>query len=991
MPHLSAASTPVDQPEQDDAREQPPHQLLSERARARCRTAATVAGLVGAGLGLLALVGWTTGALVLAGNFGPSYNPMATSTAVMLILAGLGLCVHVQRQSTRPARVIALLIGLGLTLWGLFDLAQEVGHVRWDLETLLFRTAAQASESINSMSPFTGTLCLLFGIAFFLRVWSCGRAVQLAASILATVILVLSFWVLLGYIDGRWDALALYDVLGMDVQVALNTALAWLVLSAGLISAGGADDLVLCPFMGPSTRALLLRAFLPVTVVAVLIATALDHLFEQLSNTFKLALNDVALVSTLWIVISAMVVALIITYIARRLGNEIDQAEAARNKALEDMRAALAARAASEARLRAIMGTVADGIVTVTENGNIDSFNAAATRIFGYEPAEVLGQGISSLLVFPGGDGSEREILSQFACARAAGFGSAWEVVGRRKDGQTVPLELAVGAVQFGNLCLYTVSFHDLSNRKRAEEDLRRARDEAEEADRVKSQFLASMSHELRTPLTAILGYAEILQEELQERNQTDLLPDLQHIHGQGKHLLALINDLLDMSKIEAGKLQLIVETFNLAELIEDVAATIRPLAEPNGNRLVLSGVGPELGLMSADSTRLRQCLLNVLSNAAKFTTRGEISLTVTRRSLQGQDWVSFKVVDTGIGMTEEQVHKLFQPFVQIDRSTTRKFEGNGLGLAITRRLCRMMGGDIGVDSTINEGSTFTITLPAVARKSGAMTGTLIPSKPTAVMEPLPEPDQNTVLVVDDDPAVLDMMTRYLGREGFKVVTSTQGDECLRLARRLRPRAITLDVIMPGMDGWRVLQALKADPELADIPVIILTIVEDRQMGHALGAADYLQKPLDRDRLIEVLNRCCCKPPSRLALIAEDELSTRELLRRTLERDGWTVLEAVNGRAALDVIVKQHPALLLLDLMMPNMDGFELLTELREHPEWRPPAVVVITGKDLSEEERMFLSGSFLLGGSVRRVLQKGKFSLDELLTSVRDMVSSVN
>jgi signal transduction histidine kinase/ActR/RegA family two-component response regulator len=409
--------------------------------------------------------------------------------------------------------------------------------------------------------------------------------------------------------------------------------------------------------------------------------------------------------------------------------------------------------------------------------------------------------------------------------------------------------------------------------RQQALEEMRRGRDAAEEHDRAKSQFLASMSHELRTPLTAVIGYSEILLEETRQAGQDDFVPDLEQIHSQSKHLLSLINDLLDMSKIEAGKIQLYLETFELAGLVRDLATTVRPLLDKNGNALVVEAPAG-LGAMHGDVTRLQQCLLNLLSNASKFTDRGTVTLGVSRARQGGADWFTFRVSDTGIGMTPEQLQKLFQPFTQAEASTTRKFGGTGLGLAITRRLCQMMGGDVHVESAPGQGSTFTLRLPADARRP-ADPDEPCPAETTA---PLPHPGQKSALVVDDDPVSRHFVAHYLAAEGFHVVTASDGEQGLRLAKEVRPRAITLDVMMPGMDGWAVLSALKSDPDLADIPVIVVSMIDDENLGHDLGACDYLTKPLDRDRLVDIIRRHCGAPGA--VLVAEDQVPAREMLQR---------------------------------------------------------------------------------------------------------------
>jgi GAF domain-containing protein/DNA-binding response OmpR family regulator/anti-sigma regulatory factor (Ser/Thr protein kinase) len=498
---------------------------------------------------------------------------------------------------------------------------------------------------------------------------------------------------------------------------------------------------------------------------------------------------------------------------------------------------------------------------------------------------------------------------------------------------------------------------------------------ELEVASKHKSQFLASMSHELRTPLNAVIGVTEMLLEDARDLKRDDEIEPLDRVLRAARHLLALINDILDLSKIEAGRMELHLESFPLGPLLEDVGKTIEPMAAKNGNRIVID-CAADLGSVHADQTRLRQALLNLASNANKFTERGSVTVGARPEQLHGRDWITVAVTDTGIGMTEEQMAKLFQEFSQASSSTASKYGGTGLGLAISRHFCRMMGGDITVESAPGVGSTFTIRLPRN-----------VPSEPlpTQAHAPLVDPATGQaqaplVLVVDDDATARELVERHLQRSGFAVVTARGGQEGLRLIRELRPAAVTLDIMMPDLDGWTVLAAVKGDPELATIPVVLMSIVDQKNRGYALGAAEYLVKPVDRAKLVETLTRICGTDGGRVLLVDDDEM-VRRAVRHALEPLGWEVSEAGDGRLAIEALAAARPEVIILDLMMPNMDGFELLDELRSRAEWRDIPVVVITAKDLTEDDRERLNGG------VERIIQKR--DRDEMLRELAREVGS--
>ncbi|WP_119460029.1 response regulator [Rhodospirillaceae bacterium SYSU D60014] len=515
---------------------------------------------------------------------------------------------------------------------------------------------------------------------------------------------------------------------------------------------------------------------------------------------------------------------------------------------------------------------------------------------------------------------------------------------------------------------------------------LAEARDEAMQATQAKSQFLANMSHELRTPLNAVIGIAEMLLEDAVDMGQDDLIEPLQRISRAGKHLLDLINDILDLSKIEAGKLELHPENLDVGTLIQEAAATVQPLAERNGNRLVIR-CQDDIDGMYADLTRVRQIVLNLLSNACKFTENGSVTLEASRSMSETGDWITIAVSDTGIGMTDEHLGRLFQEFTQADSTTTRKYGGTGLGLVITRHLCQRMGGAIDVASRPGAGSTFTVRLPARQETQPATLSDAVASAHAEAVRAGGDKisgeagRRNTVLVIDDDATVRHLMQRFLVKEGFDVLTAKDGEEGLRLARAVNPTIITLDVLMPGMDGWRVIQEIKSDPQLAGIPVVMVTIVDERNKGYALGAAEYLVKPIDRVRLRELLRRYRDTADGQQVLIVEDDHPTRALLRRTIKAEGWRVMEAENGRAALARLSEVRPDLILLDLVMPEMDGFQFLVELRKDPDLRGIPVVVITAADLTEEDHRQLSGA------VERVVQKSAGSRDDLLGELRGLL----
>jgi signal transduction histidine kinase/CheY-like chemotaxis protein len=545
-------------------------------------------------------------------------------------------------------------------------------------------------------------------------------------------------------------------------------------------------------------------------------------------------------------------------------------------------------------------------------------------------------------------DGSRQEVS----------VGDTWVQISKRKtpDGGTVAV------------------YSDITDLKSKQDQLEEAREQAVAASSAKSQFLASMSHELRTPLNAIIGYSEMLSEDAQDMGFESATEDLEKIMASGRHLLSLINDVLDLSKIEAGKMEIYVETFDLKPLVDEVASTVVPLVAKNGNTLVVN-IQADNDTIETDKTKLRQNLFNLLSNAAKFTENGQIELNVARITADGEDRFRFAVRDEGIGMTQAQSDKLFRAFVQADQSTTRNFGGTGLGLAIAQQFTRMMGGQITVQSQEGAGSTFSFEIPAV------FTASQIPEGDAA--DPAHSPKLGRVLIVDDEENARSAAAKIVQAEGYDVLMAGNAAMGLELARTHAPDAIILDVIMPERDGWSMLKEIKSDPVLCETPVILATIVADREMGLAFGAVEHLTKPVDPKMLLDTLN-AIAGGHDREVLIVDDDVATRNLFRRILVREGWTVREASDGKRALEQLKTNRPTLMLLDIMMPNIDGFDVLKTVRATEDLRDLPVIVVTSKDLTRDEMDWLKAH------AGDVIRKGETGRSDLVAALKRHLNSL-
>ncbi len=632
---------------------------------------------------------------------------------------------------------------------------------------------------------------------------------------------------------------------------------------------------------------------------------------------------------------------------------------------------------------RSLIESNIDALMTTDPRGIITDVNKQMEALTGCTRDELIGAPFKDYFTDP------ERAEAGIKLVLGEGKLTDYELTARARDGKETVVSYNASIFHDRDRKLQGVfaAARDVTERKRYEQTL-------QQANQAKSIFLANMSHELRTPLNAIMGYSEMLQEVAIERNLDDFSTDLAKIGSAGRHLLSLINDILDLSKIEAGKMELYLETFSVPKLIEEVVETIRPLVNANANTLEVK-CPATLGTMRADVTKTRQSLFNLLSNAAKFTKEGAITLEASRETMEDREWMSFRVSDTGIGMTAEQLVKLFQTFSQADASTTRKFGGSGLGLALTRRFCLMMGGDVTVKSVPGESSTFTIKLPVIVSdlhpsdsewpvqpEAPTAIANLATDNPAAMQSEAMPSLGRSVLVIDDDANQRELMSRFLINEGFNVETASNGKEGLRMARRLLPVAITLDVMMPGMDGWTVLALLKADPTVSSIPVVMLTMMDDRKRGFALGAANYMTKPVDRKSLAQILAKFRCPNAPCPVLVVEDDAGTRQMMRAMLEKAGWSVTEAENGRVALRRVAERRPTLILLDLMMPEMDGFEFAAEMHLNAATRSIPIVVLTAKDLTDQDLSRLDKS------VHSILDKRGCTREQLMSQVRDLLA---
>ncbi len=503
--------------------------------------------------------------------------------------------------------------------------------------------------------------------------------------------------------------------------------------------------------------------------------------------------------------------------------------------------------------------------------------------------------------------------------------------------------------------------------------EMETARDEARDASDQKTKFFANMSHELRTPLNAILGYGEMLYEDCEDLGYDDLLPDLKKITSSGTHLLSLINNILDLSKIEAGKMELFVTSFEIENMVQTIKDVSEPLAAKNDNGFVINLDGA-MGSMSQDETKLRQCITNFLSNGFKFTKNGTVTLDVKSRMIDDVEFIDFAVIDTGAGMSPEGVAKVFEEYTQAERSTSANYGGTGLGLPISKKFAEMMGGDVVVTSEEGVGSVFTMSVPRECPEYNEddVDGSVINL----------DDQDNLVVLVDDDVAMHDLIKRTISKLNLTLLGATNSEKGMELIREVKPKLILLDVLMPGRDGWSLLKECKTDNELKSIPVIMISQLNQSNLAASLGANDYLTKPIDRTHFINTIKRVLGNEThDHKVLVIDDDKDVRELLSRLLKDAGYRPIDARDGKEGLER-TKDEPSLIILDLEMPRMDGFEFLDNyIKDVPEDKRAPVLVFSGKDLTDVQED------LLNERVIGLVKKDDVSMDNLSKMIQGII----
>lgn len=679
--------------------------------------------------------------------------------------------------------------------------------------------------------------------------------------------------------------------------------------------------------------------------------------------------------------------------------------------------------------LKNVLDNSADIIITTNTDGRIVEFNSGASRVLGYSKEEIIGKKAEDLWVNPGARHDILKILEK------EGYVSNYETQLITKKGQVIDVSLTLSLIKNGNgKILGTVGISkDITEKKRLEraieernlelqelnekleekviertKDLEKANRELERSNRLKSQFIATMSHELRTPLNSILGFSELLMDEAFGALTDKQKRYVNNIYNSGSHLLQLINNILDIAKIESGKMELHYEAFSVRQAISEVETIIRPLADKK-RQMLITNIGEGVSLIKADKVKFKQILYNLLSNAVKFTPEGgdifldadviggEGSAYFVKGSnicYRNESCLKISVTDTGIGIKKEDQERVFYEFEQVDSSFSRRYEGTGLGLALTKRLVELHGGEIFVESEEGKGSKFTVVIPLFdvgALEKERADSEVKPIEPAKEkleysfnMSTKRRGEAPLILVIEDDPSTSELLTLYLAQGGYRVAHAYNGDTALERIRELRPFAVLLDIMLPGKDGWEILQEMKSDPELKDIPVIVSSVIDNMELGFTLGASDYLVKPVDKITLLKKLEELSFatkkgRRPVNILCI-DDHHEVLELLTSILEPAGYNVITADSGKEGMEKAVTYKPDLIILDLMMPEIDGFEVAQRLKENPVTADIPILILTAKDLTVDDRLRLAGK------VETLIQKSHFTKEDLLMHIRDL-----
>jgi diguanylate cyclase (GGDEF)-like protein/PAS domain S-box-containing protein len=667
--------------------------------------------------------------------------------------------------------------------------------------------------------------------------------------------------------------------------------------------------------------------------------------------------------------------------------------------------------------LKNVLNNSADIIITTDNEGRIVEFNKGASRILGYSKDEVIGKKAEELWLNPEDRHRILKLLEK------EDYVANYETQLIAKDGRIVDVILTLSYIKNGNGKIHgTVGISkDITEKKKLERaieernlelkelnekleekviertrDLERANRELERSNNLKNQFIATMSHELRTPLNSILGFSELLLDEVFGTLTDKQKRYINNIYNSGNHLLQLINNILDIAKIESGKMELHYETFSLKQALSEVENIVKPLIDRKAQNLTVL-IDDRISVINADRVKFKQILYNLISNAIKFThEKGEITLkadlvegpisTLGNKKSCCNNYLKLSVIDTGIGIKKEYHQKIFLEFEQLDSSYSRKYEGTGLGLALTKKLIELHGGEIHVDSIEGKGSTFTVFLPLISDDL-----VLKKIQPELLMKEFSEINQLSrtkaaplIMIVEDDPATAELLMLYLAQGGYRVAHSYEGNKAIEKIKELKPFAVILDVMLPGKDGWEILQEIKLDPELKEIPVIMASVVDNVELGFALGASDYLVKPVDKITLLKKLEDLSFstkkgKKPVNILCI-DDNTEMLELLSSTLEVEGYNVITSNSGKDGIEKAISYKPDLIILDLMMPDIDGFEVTQVIKNNPSTKDIPILILTAKDLTVDDKLRLAGK------IESYLQKNHFTKEDLLMHIRDL-----